>query len=109
MSDVVIVLTTVPSPDVGEQIARAVVQAGLAACVNVLPPMVSVYRWKGVVQREMESQLVIKTVGAHVDALQQMIEELHPYDLPEFMVIQVEGGDPAYLAWIATESSARGD
>lgn len=105
MSDAVIVLTTVPSPEIGEQIGRALVDAGLAACVNVLSPMVSIYRWKGEVQRETECQLVIKTVGARVDAVHASVSELHPYDLPEFLVLPVTGGDPAYLAWVSAESS----
>lgn len=109
MSDAVIVLTTVPSPDLGEQIAHAVVGGGLAACVNVLPPMVSVYRWKGEVQRDTESQLVIKTVRANVDAVHAAISALHPYDLPELLVLPVEGGDPAYLAWVAASSSSSDD
>jgi periplasmic divalent cation tolerance protein len=106
MSDVVLVLTTVPSPDLGEQIARAVVESGLAACANLLPAMTSIYRWKDQVQRDTESQLVIKTVRASVDAVHALVSELHPYDLPEFIVVPVEGGDPAYLAWVAAESSA---
>jgi len=103
--DTVIVLTTVPSPDVGEQIGRALVDAGLAACVNVLPPMVSIYRWKGEVQRESECQLLIKTVGSRVDAVHASVSELHPYDMPEFLVLPVSGGDPAYLTWVSAESS----
>jgi periplasmic divalent cation tolerance protein len=106
MSDAVIVLTTVPAPDVGEEIARTLVEAGLAACVNILPPMVSIYPWKGALQRDSECQLVIKTVRTRVDALHARLSELHPYDLPEFLVLAVEGGDPAYLAWVASESSA---
>ncbi|HUR33411.1 MAG TPA: divalent-cation tolerance protein CutA [Vicinamibacterales bacterium] len=102
----VLVLTTVPSAEVGEAIARALVDRALAACVNVLPPMTSIYRWKGEVHRDAECQVIVKTVGARVDAVQERITELHPYDLPEFLVVPVEGGDPAYLAWVAAESSA---
>jgi len=105
VSDTVLVLTTVPSSDVGEEVGRALVDAGLAACVNVLPPMVSIYRWKGALQRDLECQVVIKTVRARVDDVQARVSELHPYDLPEFLVIPVEGGDPAYLAWVASEST----
>jgi periplasmic divalent cation tolerance protein len=108
MSDAVLLLTTVPSPDLGEAIGRALIDAGLAACVNVLPPMVSIYRWKGEVQRDSECQLVIKTIRARVDAVHTMIGELHPYDLPEVLVLAVEGGDPAYLAWVAAQSSEAG-
>lgn len=105
MADVVIVLTTVPSIEVGETIARALVSARLAACVNVLPPMTSVYRWNGAVQRETEHQLVIKTAGALVDALRERVAALHPYDLPELVIVPVLGGDPAYLAWVLQETS----
>jgi periplasmic divalent cation tolerance protein len=108
MSDAVLLLTTVPSPDLGEQIGRALIDAGLAACVNVLPPMVSIYRWKGEVHRDHECQLVIKTVRARVEAVHARIGELHPYDLPEYLVLPVEGGDPAYLAWVAAQSTEPG-
>jgi periplasmic divalent cation tolerance protein len=108
MSDAVLVLTTVPSPELGEEIGRALIDAGLAACVNVLPPMVSIYRWKGQVQRDSECQLVIKTIRARVDAVHAKIGELHPYDLPEVLVLPVEGGDPAYLAWVAAQASEPG-
>jgi periplasmic divalent cation tolerance protein len=108
MSDAVLVLTTVPSAELGEQIGRALVEAGLAACVNVLPPMVSVYRWKGAVQRDVECQLVIKTVRARVDDVHNYVSDHHSYDLPEFLVVPVGGGDPAYLAWVAAESSDPG-
>ena len=104
-SDAVLVLTTVPSGDLGEAIGRSLVDAGLAACVNVLPPMLSVYRWKGAVQRDTECQVIIKTVRARVEDVQTFVGEHHPYDLPEFLVVRVEGGDPAYLAWVAAESS----
>jgi periplasmic divalent cation tolerance protein len=108
MSDAVVLLTTVPSPELGEEIGRALIDAGLAACVNVLPPMVSIYRWKGVVQRDSECQLIVKTIRARVDAVHAKIGELHPYDLPEVLVLPVEGGDPAYLAWVAAQSSEPG-
>jgi len=104
MFNAVIVLTTVPSPDVGAQLARALVEAGLAACVNVLPPMTSIYRWKGVVHEDLESQLVIKTVAPRVEAIRTLLHEQHPYDLPEFLVLQVEDGDPVYLAWLADQA-----
>ncbi len=104
-SDPVLVLTTVPSADLGESIGRALVEAGLAACVNVLPPMISIYRWKGAVQRDSECQIIVKTVRGRVEAVQTFVSDHHPYDLPELLVLPVEGGDPAYLAWVAAESS----
>jgi periplasmic divalent cation tolerance protein len=105
MPDVVIVLTTVPSQDIGEEIGRALVDERLAACVNVLPPMVSVYRWKGAVQRDIECQVVMKTARARLDVLQERLGALHPYDLPEFVVVPIEGGDPAYLAWVVEQTA----
>jgi len=105
VSDTVLILTTVPSIDLGEQIGRALVEAGLAACVNVGQPMVSIYRWKGELQRDEECQIVIKTVRGRIDDVQARVSALHPYDLPELLVLPVEGGDPAYLAWVAAESS----
>ena len=108
MPDAVLVLTTVPSMDVAEAIARALVEARLAACVNVLPAMVSVYRWKGEIQRETEHQLIIKTARARLPALEEQLAQLHPYDLPELLVLQVEDGDPAYLSWVLTEADPEG-
>jgi len=108
MSEAVLVLTTVPSAELGEQIGHELVSAGLAACVNVLPPMVSIYRWKGAVQRDVECQVIIKTARARVDEVYLRVSELHPYDLPEFLVVPIEGGDPAYLAWVAAESAGTG-
>jgi periplasmic divalent cation tolerance protein len=108
MTEAILVLTTVPSAEAGERIARALVEARLAACVNVLPPMVSVYRWKGEVQRETEQQLVIKTARARLAALEEQLAQLHPYDLPELLVLNVEDGDPAYLSWVLTEADPEG-
>lgn len=104
MSEPVIVLTTVPSAEVGERLGRALIDRTLAACVNVLPPMTSLYRWKGAVQRDVECQLVIKTDQSRVDAVREVVRECHPYELPEFLVVAVDRGDPAYLAWVAAGS-----
>ena len=106
MSRVVLVLTTVPSDAVGEEIATVLVTERLAACVNISAPMTSVYRWKGNVERDAERQLVIKTTAERVKALQQRIKELHSYELPEFLVIEVSGGSDAYLKWVASESQS---
>ena len=96
---VVIVLTTLANAADAEKIARALVDERLAACVNVLPPMTSTYRWKGVVEQEREQQVVIKTSRARITALQARLAELHPYDLPEFLVLDVTGSD-AYSRWV---------
>ena len=99
-----IVLSTAPADDRAEQWARQLVDERLAACVNVHPPMVSVYRWKGQVERDSERQLVIKTTRDCLPALEARIKELHPYELPEFVVVTVAQGSGAYLAW-AREST----
>ena len=104
MTDIVIVLSTAPADDRAEQWARQLVDERLAACVNVHPPMVSVYRWKGQVERDSERQLVIKTTRDCLPALEARIKELHPYELPEFVVVTVAQGSGAYLAW-AREST----
>jgi len=96
----VIVLTTVPADRDGVAIGRQLVEEGLAACVSVLPPMVSVYRWQGEVHQDMERQLVIKTRAERVEALMARLTTLHPYDVPECLVLPVAGGSDAYLAWV---------
>jgi len=99
-SSVRIVLTTVAAEADGIAIGRAVVEEELAACVNVLPAMVSIYRWKGSVEQESERQVVIKTDADRVPALEARIRELHSYELPEFLVLEVAGGGAPYLAWV---------
>lgn len=102
MTDVVLALSTAPDDASAETIARALVDEKLAACVNVLPPMVSIYRWKGGVERSMERQLVMKTTRSRLDALQKRLKELHSYELPEFVVVSAESGSDDYLAWVAS-------
>ena len=99
--DVVLVLTTVPDDPSAEALARTLVEEQLAACVNVLPPMVSIYRWKGEVERGAERQLVIKTTRGLAPALGKRLKELHAYELPELMVLSVDGGSNDYLDWVA--------
>jgi periplasmic divalent cation tolerance protein len=100
MTDIVVILTTVPDSERGEAIARTLVEERLAACVNVLAPMTSLYRWKGSIERAAEHQLIIKTTGAQVSSVEARLRELHPYELPEFLVIDVSGGGAAYLDWL---------
>ena len=103
MSDVVLVLSTVPDDASAEKIARTLVEESLAACANLLPPMTSIYRWKGAIERDTERQLVMKTTRSRVEALKNRLKELHSYELPEFIIIAVDGGGEAYLKWIAGE------
>ena len=96
----VLVLTTIAADADGPALARTLVEEHLAACVNVLPVMTSLYRWKGQVEQDREQQLVIKTTTARVDALEARLRQLHTYELPEFLVIAADGGSAAYLAWV---------
>jgi len=98
----VIVLTTLPADGDAETFASQLVEERLAACVNILPPMRSVYRWKGAVERADEWQLVIKTTSARVPALESRLKELHPYEVPEFVVLPVIAGSPAYLSFLSS-------
>jgi periplasmic divalent cation tolerance protein len=100
VSDVALVLTTLGADADAAALARTLVDEGLAACVNVLPPMTSVYRWKGAVEQDREQQLIIKTASARLGALEARLKALHPYELPEFLILSAVGGSDAYLAWV---------
>ena len=108
MIDLVLILTTVPAGDRGEAIARAIVDARLAACVNVHAPMTSIYHWKGKVERDAECQLVIKTTRVLVDRVRALVASLHPYELPEWLVIPVGQASPEYEAWVRAETDEAG-
>ena len=90
-----------PDRATGQRIAEALVAEGLAACVNVLPGVHSVYRWQGGVEHADEVLLLAKTTRARMDALQARLLELHPYELPELLAVEAAGGLPAYLDWVA--------
>jgi periplasmic divalent cation tolerance protein len=97
---VAIVLTTIGTDTDPGALASTLVEERLAACVNVLPPMVSVYRWQGSVERSPEHQIVIKTTTDRLDALEARLRQLHPYEVPELLVLDVARGGAAYLAWV---------
>ena len=109
MPDLVIVLTTMPDDARADELARTIVEERLAACVNVHGPMMSTYRWKGGVEHDVERQIVIKTVRERVAALEARLRQLHPYELPEFVVVGVEGGSDAYLQWVSDETRSVDD
>ena len=98
-SDVRVAFTTIGSETDALRLARTLVDERLAACVNVLPAMVSVYRWKGSIEQDNEHQVVIKTSSDRLPALEARLRQIHPYELPEFLVLDVDGG-AAYLAWV---------
>lgn len=92
-------------PDQAEALARALVEARVAACVNLIPRMYSVYRWKDGVQREEEAMLVIKTSAERLDALKREVLARHPYELPEVIAVDITDGHAPYLDWIAACTS----
>jgi periplasmic divalent cation tolerance protein len=100
VSDRVVAFSTVGRAEDAERIARALVERRLAACVNVLPGVVSVYRWKGEVCRDGEVMLLIKTRAERLPALREALLALHPYELPELLALPIEYGHPPYLAWM---------
>ncbi len=98
---VFVCLCTCPDPDAARRIADALVRERLAACVNIVPALQSVYRWEGGIQCDDEVLLLIKTVQDRLDALQARILALHPAELPELIAVEVAGGMAAYLDWVA--------
>ena len=100
-----IVLTTAPDAAVAQGIAEALVGEHLAACVNVLAPMRSVYRWEGKIEQSDEVQLVIKTSESRFAAVAARLKVLHPYEVPEILMIRADAGADAYVAWIHRETA----
>ncbi len=103
-----LVLTNLPDRAAAERLAELLVERGLAACVNILAPCRSVYRWKNELQRDDEHPLLIKTTAARYAALETAIRDAHPYELPEVIAVPVERGLPDYLAWVAAETAQAG-
>jgi periplasmic divalent cation tolerance protein len=100
-----VVLVTAPDVETAAELGRTLVAERLAACVNVVPGLRSIFRWEGSVQEEAEVLLVVKTQAARCQALAARLQDLHPYDLPEILELLVTGGSAAYLEWVRTESS----
>lgn len=104
MSAALLVLTNLPDRAAAESLAATLIGQRLAACVNILAPCRSVYRWKDAVQHEEEHPVLIKTTAARYTALEQAIRAAHPYELPEIVAVPIERGLPAYLDWVAAET-----
>ena len=102
----VFVYTTYPSLVEAEQIGTAVLERRLAACVNILPGMISHYWWEGKIERGEEVVMIIKTRARLADAVGAAVKEMHPYDTPAILVLPVEGGEAGYLAWMMAETEA---
>ena len=106
MTGPVMAFSTTGSVEDAERIARALVEQGVAACVNVVPGVVSFYRWKGKVERDGETLLVIKTLGERLEPLRTALLALHPYELPELVAIPIADGHRPYLDWLAASVDA---
>ncbi len=100
-----LVLTNLPDRVAAEKLADALIQKRVAACVNILAPCRSVYRWNGAVQHDEEHPVLIKTTRECYAALEAAIRETHPYELPEIVAVPIERGLPAYLDWVAMETT----
>lgn len=104
-TDFIVVLITVPSLEVGEQVAASLLEKNLAACVNILPGVTSIYIWKGAVQKDQELMLVVKTrLDLFHDRLVPAVKAVHPYEVPEIIALPVLMGSLDYLDWIAAET-----
>lgn len=104
MPQTLLVITNCPDEASANTIARAVVEAGLAACVNILPRAQSIYRWQGAVESTTEIPLLIKSTAAGYPALENAIRERHPHKVPEIIALPVTRGLPEYLNWVAAET-----
>ena len=101
--ETLLVLTNCPDEEAANTIALAIVEARLAACVNILPRVQSIYRGRGKVDWATEIPLMIKSTAASDPALQETIRALHPYEIPEIIALPIEHSLPAYLNWVAEE------
>ena len=106
-SEIRVLLCTVPDTDTGRRIAAQLVEYRLAACVNLLAGVESIYRWRGEVQRDNEALLMIKIRAVDYPEVEAAILELHPYELPEIIAVPLSGGLPAYLEWVSKHGEAQ--
>jgi periplasmic divalent cation tolerance protein len=102
--ETLLVITNCPDEESANAIALAVIEARLAACVNILPRVQSIYRWQGKVESASEIPLLFKSTAAAYPALEALICEHHPYDVPEIVAVPLSHGLPAYLNWVAEET-----
>ena len=106
MERAVLVYTTWPSVVEAEGAGRGIVERRLAACVNILPGMISHYWWRGTIERAEEVVMIVKTRASLADAVGAAVKAVHPYDTPAIMVLPVENLDPDYHAWIVEQARA---
>lgn len=102
--DILLVLCNTPDAACAGRIGHTLVEQGLAACVNILAPCRSIYRWQGKIEQASEVPLLIKTTATAYPALQERLRELHPYEVPEIIALPLVAGLPAYLDWVSEET-----
>ena len=100
MTTINLILSTCPDRDAAEEIAAKLVESELAACVNIVPGITSIYRWQGNIEKDQEVLLLIKTAHSRSADLQQALAELHPYDVPEIIALPIEHGHLPYIEWV---------
>ena len=101
--DRIVALITCPNSDCAETIASAILKKGMAACVNLIPGITSVYRWEGEICRDSEYLLVVKTLISQRDSLLSLLKSLHPYEEPELIFLPIHSGSESYLAWLTKQ------
>lgn len=104
MASTLLVFSNLPDRATAETLAAALVERQAAACVNIMAPCRSVYRWKGAVEQSEEVPVFIKTTAERYALVEHIVRELHPYELPEIIALPVTGGLPAYLDWVVSET-----
>ena len=105
--DTLLVITNLPDAESARALATKLVEQRLAACVNILSPCLSIYRWEGRLEEAEEVPLLIKTSAPRYAALEEAIRAYHPYELPEIVAVRIEKGLPDYLAWVAASTAAQ--
>lgn len=103
--DAILIITNLPDRTSAEALAQRLIRERLAACVNMMAACTSVYHWQGKVETAQEIPVLIKTTRQHYEAIEQTIWEVHPYELPEIIMVTLAGGLPAYLDWVAAETT----
>lgn len=104
MGPLLVVITNLPDQDSANRVAQALIAGRLAACVNMLAPCTSVYRWQGKIETAQEIPLLIKTLASHYGKVEALIRQYHPYELPEIIAVPISAGLPQYLDWVAAET-----
>jgi periplasmic divalent cation tolerance protein len=105
--EIIMVITNLPDRATAERIAESLVTENVAACVNILAECISIYRWKGKIERTSEIPLLIKTTRAAYPRLEDAIRKMHPYEVPELIALPVSAGLPDYLNWVEAETRTR--